>query len=165
MANLLAKVGRNPKTCATQITTFCSGGVTGTTGSGKGKHNRQLSRDSGENDDGEEKHEVKHHKGGRGGLKSGKRGSGGWDNDEDTALNRNRNHGRVGFAVPSTTSLAEFLAFFGFAFEATGAAVKPSVAEAFAMLRLHAQPTEVRAAGEVARRCTNTLRVLFLVLH
>ncbi|CBJ33221.1 calmodulin-like myosin-light chain [Ectocarpus siliculosus] len=33
-----------------------------------------------------------------------------------------------------------------------GAAVKPSVAEAFAKLRLHAQPAEARAAGEAAKR-------------
>lgn len=53
---------------------------------------------------------------------------------------------------PSVASLAEILAAFGFVFEGAGAAVKPSVAEAFAMLRLHAQPAEARAAGEAARR-------------
>lgn len=188
-ANLLAKVGRNPKTCATQIATFCGGGVASTSpppggsSSDTGKNSRQqlLLRDSGKNDehgngyddDGGGGGEEKRHQGirrkssgrgrGRGGSpksgRSGSGGGGGLDNDENAPLldrNRNRDRrGRVGFAaaVPSTTSLAEFLAFFGFAFEATGAAVKPSVAEAFAMLRLHAQPTEARAAGEAARRC------------
>lgn len=49
-------------------------------------------------------------------------------------------------------SLAEILAAFGFVFEGVGPAVKPSVAEAFAMLRLHALPAEARAAGEAAKR-------------
>ncbi|CAN0066047.1 unnamed protein product, partial [Hapterophycus canaliculatus] len=49
-------------------------------------------------------------------------------------------------------SLAEVLAAFGFVFEGVGAAVKPSVAEAFAMLRLHALPAEARAAGEATKR-------------
>lgn len=58
--------------------------------------------------------------------------------------------------VSSTASLAEILAYFGFVFEGTGKAVKPSVAETFAMLRLHAQPAEVRVAGETTRRFTTT---------
>lgn len=61
-------------------------------------------------------------------------------------------------------SLAEILAAFGFVFEGTGAAVKPSVAEAFAMLRLHAQPAEARAAGEAAKRCSRAdLRVALML--
>lgn len=164
MANLLARVGRDPKTCATQIATFCSGNVAGTgkPGGDRGNNNRErLSRDSGAtdygiSDDGEEKNPGKLRKGGG---RSGKRGSRDVDDAEDAG--RGRSRGRVGFAVPSTASLAEILAFFGFAFEATGLAVKPSVAEAFAMLRLHAQPTEVRVAGEAARRYTNTMVMFF----
>lgn len=55
-------------------------------------------------------------------------------------------------SLPSTACLAEVLAFFGFVFEGTGAATKPSVAEAFAMLRLHTQPAETREAGSATLR-------------
>lgn len=61
--------------------------------------------------------------------------------------------------VPSTTSLAEILATFGFVFEGTGRAAKPLIAEAFAMLRLHAQPTEVRVAGETTRRYSRVNKI------
>lgn len=169
MANLLAKVGRDPKTCTAQLSAFCRGGIiTGVSGGAPGSDKRQQRRNvraaggdgDGDvsNDDGEDRSEGKKHR--RGGRRagSGHTDGGGHSSSEDAGKSAGvgrRNRGRrVEFAAPSTASLAEIIAFFGFVFEGTGAAVKPSVAEAFAMLRLHAQPAEARAAGEAARRCT-----------
>lgn len=142
MAKLLNRVGRDPKTCSNLIADFCDGVPSSASGSGSGGSG-----------------------GSGGGLNS--------DNAKNARGKRQRRAGRRGRArdadrratderrtVPSTTSLAEILATFGFVFEGTGRAVKPSVAEAFAMLRLHAQPAEVRAAGETARRYNQVKRRL-----
>lgn len=93
--------------------------------------------------------------GGEGKSAGERRGSG---SDGRRRSSRSPKNKTVGFAAdataapPSTACLAEILAWFGFVFEGAGLATKPSVAEAFAMLRLHAQPAEARAAGEAARR-------------
>ena len=143
MAKFLAKVGRDPKTCATQIAAFCRDGTPrskprdqrGQRGGGR-RRRRQDDAGGDEEEEGEEE-------------------------ESKSATTREGKKNRVAFAsddlslgapTPSTASLAEVLATFGFVFEGAGAAVKPSVAEAFAMLRLHAQPAEARAAGEAAKR-------------
>lgn len=147
MGKFLAKVGRDPKTCAAQITAFCRGG----TPTGREDHpgHRNKSRDQ---------------RGQRGGRRQdvagGEEEAEGGEEESKSAATREGKKNRVAFAAdglsktttPSTASLVEILATFGFVFEGAGAAVKPSVAEAFAMLRLHAQPAEARAAGEAAKR-------------
>lgn len=153
MGKFLAKVGRDPKTCPAQIAAFC--GTAGENdkknavaggGSRRGQgEGRRRGADAG--DGGERRGESKSEAGG-----------------EEKNDRRGGRQQRVAFAAdgprttatatvtPSMASLAEILAAFGFVFEGAGAAVKPSVAEAFAMLRLHAQPAEARAAGEAAKR-------------
>lgn len=146
MAKLLAKVGRDPKTCATQIAVFCRGGAP------RSKlHDQRGHREGGR----------------RRGVAGGEEEGEGEEGESKSATTRGGKKNRVAFAsdddpsvgtptTPSTASLAEILATFGFVFESAGAAVKPSVAEAFAMLRLHAQPAEARAAGEAAKRYLST---------
>ena len=127
MAKLLAKVGRDPKTCAAQITAFCRGGAP------RDKPSDQRRQRGGRR---------------RQGVGSGEDGGKGEEEESKSATTTEGKKNRVAFApdglsgmpMPSTASLAEVLATFGFVFEGAGAAVKPSVAEAFAMLRLHAQP-------------------------
>lgn len=177
IGKFLAKVGRDPKTCAAQIVFFCHGGtLSGAAAVRGGRHSphdnadtkgrhgeRQRSKGSGkasddnESDDGEEekkasrekKNETETKKTDRRGRQRQRPRVAFAAEDDDEAVGGN---GRGGIATSSTVSLAEILAAFGFVFEGVGAAVKPSVAEAFAMLRLHALPTEARAAGEAAKR-------------
>lgn len=139
VATFLAMVGRNPKTCATQITAFCRGGTP-----------RNKSCDQRGQREERRKQDVA----------GGEEEEEGEEKEWKSATTREGKKNRVAFASdglswappPSTASLAEILATFGFVFESAGTAVKPSVAEAFAMLRLHAQPAEARAAGEAAKR-------------
>eukprot|EP00903_Cladosiphon_okamuranus_P006300 g6178.t1 len=139
VAKFLAKVGRDPKTCAAQITTFCQGG------SPRNKSRDQRGQRGARRKPGvargEEEEEREEKESNSGTAREGKKNRVAFASDD---LSRAPAH--------STASLAEILATFGFVFESTGAAVKPSVAEAFAMLRLHAQPAEARAAGEAAKR-------------
>lgn len=140
MGRFLAKVGRDPRTCAVQVAAFCRGGATRTKGGDPREQRQGRKRDSpgGEEEDGGE----------------------GEEEESKMATRKEGKRHRVAFAAdglsktpaPSTASLAEILATFGFVFEGAGPAVKPSVPEAFAMLRLHAQPAEARAAGEAAKR-------------
>lgn len=160
MSDLLAKVGRDPKTCSSQIEAFCRGipgarehdpfdgteskGARSTSSDTEGAQGRRASNGEGRgggrsrrrNGRGKRKGRRKSNRKGRGGETS--RGSG-----------RGRESSVHG---PSTACLAEVLVHFCFVFEGAGAATKPTVAEAFAMLRLHAQPAEARAAGEMAEK-------------
>ena len=133
MAKLLARVGRDPKTCTDQIANFCNEIASPACDGRFYVNTRQKTR-------------------GKRGRRNSRRGRA-RDADETPTGER--------AAVPSTTSLAEFFASFGFVFESAGRAVKPSVAEAFAMLRLHAQPAEARSAGEAARRYDWRATVLY----
>ncbi|CAM9466188.1 unnamed protein product [Ectocarpus fasciculatus] len=161
VGKFLAKVGRDPKTCATQIASFCRGGFIVDTSGGK-------------QGDGRTDHQHGQRQGRRGqtGFAAGDKGATEAETksaQRSETISRGGTEGRrqqqqrVSFAddyrddgglpVPSSSaSLAEILAAFGFVFDGAGAAVKPSVAEAFAKLRLHAQPGEARAAGEAAKR-------------
>lgn len=159
MATLLAKVGRDPKTCTAQIASFCSGGTTdipvGDTKADQGQRRKNdVDNADVSSDSGEEKSQGKHRRGDRTrarGVTGGNREASQRDKPNSTRV-KAKDHERAGLTAPSTASLAEVLACFGFVFEGTSASVKPSVAEAFAMLRLHAQPAEARVAGEAARR-------------
>ena len=163
MGKFLAKVGRDPKTCAAQIAAFCQSGTAGddghagqhtnavASGGSRPKQNAERRRGSRVAADGSDEET-------RGESKSAARG------EEKNNRRGGRQQQRVAFAAdgprataPSMASLPETLAAFGFVFEGTGAAVKPSVAEAFAMLRLHAQPVEARAAGEAAKRYSSRI--------
>lgn len=143
MGKFLAKVGRDPKTCATQITAFCRGGGA--------LRNKEPRDQRGQRGGGRRRQDVAGDE-----EEEGERE----EEESKSATARKGKKNRVAFVsdgpsgtpTPSTASLAEILAAFGFVFEGAGAAVKPSVAEAFAMLRLHAQPAEARAAGEAAKR-------------
>lgn len=159
IGEFLAKVGRDPKTCATQIAAFCRGGFIADTSGGKQGEGRT-----------DHQHEQRQGRRGRAGFAAGDKGA---TEAETKSAQRNETNSRdgtewrrqrvafaddcgddTGLQAPSSSvSLAEILAAFGFVFEGAGAAVKPSVAEAFAKLRLHAQPAEARAAGEAAKRC------------
>ncbi|CAM9744831.1 unnamed protein product [Scytosiphon promiscuus] len=174
IGKFLAKVGRDPKTCAAQIVSFCHGGtLSGAAAVSKardkppdntkvkGRHGQgQRSKRSGRaSDDDANDNSAEERKASR-------------ETKAETAMNKTDRRGRThhqqrvafaadddevggsrgGVTTSSTVSFAEILAAFGFVFEGVGAAVKPSVAEAFAMLRLHALPAEARAAGEAAKR-------------
>lgn len=155
MGKFLAKVGRDPKTCATQIASFCRGGA---------RTASTTTVPAGGEDYPGHGNKSRDQRGRRGARRQDvAAGEEGAEEEESTsaATTREGKKNRVAFAAadglspapsPSTASLAEILAAFGFVFEGAGAAVKPSVAEAFAMLRLHAQPAEARAAGEAAKR-------------
>lgn len=166
MSKLLSKVGRDPKTCSAQITAFC-GGVNGTKGLRKNEEIKATTTTAGGRDEGfsSGNGSSEEQKSGRKGTASKRRRGSHKDTnararrDDGTAdLGKSINGKRAGFnkspppQLSSTACLAEVLACFGFVFEGAGAATKPSVAEAFAMLRLHAQPAEARAAGEATRR-------------
>ncbi|CAB1112242.1 unnamed protein product [Ectocarpus sp. CCAP 1310/34] len=166
IGKFLTKVGRDPKTCATQIAAFCRGGFIADTSGGRPSEGRNGHQ-----------HGQRQERRGRTGFAAGDKGA--TEAETKSAQRREMNsrggtewgrqqHQRVAFAedygddgglpAPSSSaSLAEILAAFGFVFEGAGAAVKPSVAEAFAKLRLHAQPAEARAAGEAAKRCMAAL--------
>lgn len=173
IGKFLAKVGRDPKTCATQIASFCRGGFIVDTSGGK-------------QGDGRTDHQHGQRQGRRGqtGFAAGDKGATGAEtksaqrsetNSRGGTEGRRQQQQRVSFAddygddgglpVPSSSaSLAEILAAFGFVFDGAGAAVKPSVAEAFAKLRLHAQPGEARAAGEAAKRCMAASKLNFFIV-
>lgn len=158
VSDLLAKAGRDPKTCSLQIEAFCRGiprargheafdrmeskGVCSSTGSdAEGAYGRRESNGEGRGGGSSRGKRRRKRKGRR---KSNRKGRG----DETS-----RGSGsELGVHGPSTACLAEVLVQFGFVFEGTGAATKPTIAEAFAMLRLHAQPAEARAAGEMAEK-------------
>lgn len=142
VSELIAKVGRDPKTCSSQISAFCL------ENSRAGLHQPTPDACSVDSDPEETfggrvltwKRDTK-------GRRSRSRGKG---RRRDEKPGRGMEHD-TRISGPSTANLAEVLASFGFVFEGTGAATKPSVAEAFAMLRLHAQPAETRVAGETAK--------------
>ncbi|GMH77361.1 hypothetical protein TrST_g9172, partial [Triparma strigata] len=69
------------------------------------------------------------------------------DNDDDEK-SKNSDESSV---EPSAFTLPELLTYFGYLFEATASASSPSVPTAFAELRLHNKPSDVREAGEVVR--------------
>lgn len=159
MAKLLANVGRDPKTCVAQITAFCRGGVSSVPGGDvtgtdkRQQHRKTRSGGGGDVSDGGEEKSSEARRHGHTDGNVGRARGGSRDVAGEAARDGKKNSmADVGYIAPSTASLAEVIAYFGFVFESSGAAVKPSVAEAFAMLRLHAQPTEVRAAGEAARK-------------
>ncbi|CAM9341695.1 unnamed protein product, partial [Choristocarpus tenellus] len=127
ISTFLKAVGRDPKPLAAQIEAFCFGSK----GNARGIGNGDIT--------------------GNGVVNSGARRA---DRHEEARRRRGKSEGRVDGREErswrSTACLAEVLASFGFVFEAVGAPSKPSVAAAFAMLRLCSSPTEVRVAGETA---------------
>lgn len=148
ISKLLSKVGRDPKTCSAQIAAFCQQGVSDDGSrkeATKGKKRVEIEGDTSSINTDPEGKSAKRYTGQRKHSESTKRS------------NRKKHKGQVGFAsaatpISSTACLAEVFACFGFVFEGAGGGTKPSVAEAFAMLRLHAQPAEAQAAGVAARR-------------
>ncbi len=158
MGKFLAKVGRDPKTCAAQIAAFC-GTASDKDYSDQDKKNAAA---GGGSRRGQSEERRRGADAGDGGERTGESKS--EADGEEKSHRRGGRQQRVAFAAdgprtttsatatPSMASFAEILAAFGFVFEGAGAAVKPSVAEAFAMLRLHAQPAEARTAGEAVKR-------------